>query len=62
MLKKKRKHQSSEEIEINKELKSLQGKRRVLVRKIDDIDTEMLGLRERLLFLKKESLKKESQL
>lgn len=51
-----------EEIKIKSELKALQNKRRAFVRSIDDLDTEMIGLKERLLYLKTEREKIERNL
>lgn len=53
---------SDEEIELKKQMDSLQKQRRKLVRKIDDLDTEIIGLRERLLYLKEQRKKKSRQL
>ena len=55
MRKKKSKTQlTPEEKKLKESIKSLQERKRALRREMDDIDTEMIGYKERLLFLKEQ--------
>jgi len=47
-----------EEEDLKAAIKALQHQKRALRRQIDDIDTEMIGYKERLLFLREQREKK----